>query len=98
MHLFFRMKILKDSEEDGSNFLVSLAVHHIIPIGVFDLLLADFGVRLRHTFLQLEEVFIKFLAHRVVAYGVDYAFKQSKGLRALVKRFDVLHVQGVDST
>lgn len=92
------MEILEDCEEDASDFLVSLAVHHIIPICVLDLLLADFGVRLRHTFLQLKEVFVKFLTHRVVTDGVDYAFKQSEGLRALVKRLDVLDVEGVDST
>lgn len=92
------MEVLEDGKEDGSYFLISLAVHYIIPIGVLDFLLADFCVRLRHTFLQLEEVFVKFLAHRVVTYGVDYAFKQSKGLRALVKRFDVLHIQGIYST
>ena len=92
------MEVLEYSEEDASNFLVSLAVHYIIPIGVLNFLFTDFGVRLRHTFLQLQEVFVKFLAHRVITDGVDYAFEESKGLRALVKRFDVLHVQGVYST
>jgi hypothetical protein len=46
LHLFFGMKILKDSKEDIANLIIRLAIHDVIPIGVLDFLLADLSIGL----------------------------------------------------
>lgn len=45
--------MLEDVEEDAFDFFVGLAVHNVIPIGVFYFLLADFCVGLGCASLQL---------------------------------------------
>ncbi len=96
--LLLRVQVFKDAQEYVPNLFVRLAVHYVIPVCVFDFLLADLSVGLRHTFLQFQKVLIELLPHRVIANRTDDAFQQSEGLRALMEGLDVLHVEGIDCT
>ena len=37
--------------------------------------------------MKLEKILMVLLAHRIIAYGVNYDFKNAEGLSALEKRF-----------
>ena len=68
--LLFRMKVFKNIQKDIFHFLIWLTVHYVVPIWIFYLLLTYLSVRLSYTFLQLQEIFIKLLTHRIIAYWV----------------------------
>ena len=62
------MEVLEDVEENRLHFFLRLAVHYVVPVGVFYLLLAYLSVRLSCAPLQLQKVFIKLLPHRIIAH------------------------------
>lgn len=91
------MEILKNCEENISHLFVRLAIHYIIPICIFYLFFADFRIRLRDAFLQLQKIFIEFLPHRIVTNRVDDTLQEAKSLRTFMQRFHVLHIERINT-
>lgn len=74
LRLLLRVEVLENVEENRLHLLLRLAVHYVVPVRVFYLLLAYLSVRLRCTSLQLQEVLVELLPHRIVADRIDHIF------------------------
>ena len=90
------MKIFEDIEKYSFYLLIGLAVHDIVPVWVFYLLLAYLSVGLGYTSLEFQKILVKFLSHGIITYWVYYTLKEAECLGTLLKGLAVLDIKSVD--
>jgi len=96
--LLFWVKVFENVQKNIFYFFIGLAVHYVVPVGVFYLLFTYLGIGLSNTFLQLKEVFIKLFAHRVIAYWIYHTLQHPESLGALMQWVNVLDIESIYST